>query len=239
MWFCDWDLRCVYRPALVVPRYPFCYGIQCCASPLFPFWCVMWVFLPNFPGALFSIYHIFLTHKIRPYYWIYIMFFCSMESVLICTCTSFCNFLVIIIFISSFLWFYFLLLLPCASNRSGSGISFTLLPCQTSPFLMLIPYFSSSISSTLLCHLEIVVIFFPASCCPSGPSLHHLIFTCTGGRSAFFQRRCIFLGYTFWSSIGPFGTHFLISGFMNVASSVVYFSCKYLPGIYLKLNIIS
>ena len=59
----------------------------------------------------------------------------------------------------------------------------------------------------------------------SSPSLHLLIFTCTGGRSAFFHRFCVyFMVGPLLSSVGPYWIHLFIYGFMNVSNSVVYFS---------------
>ena len=83
----------------------------------------------------------------------------------------------------------------------------------------------------------IAFIFPPAYCGTSGLSLHLLILPVTGGRYDLFQNCWVFLGSHFWSSVGLFWTHLLISGFMNVARSIVYLSVRYLLETCLKRNL--
>ena len=87
--------------------------------------------------------------------------------------------------------------------------------------------FSFSTISNILHHFLIDFIFNPASCSPSGPSLHLLTLSFTGGRSDLFQSCWLcFLGSPLWPYVRPFWTYILISSLINVVISIVYFSVR-------------
>ena len=167
------------------------------------------------------------------------MFFYSLFFVLICGYTTFWRLLAILFLYQLLFQVCLLLFLPCAPNRSGPCIYFPSFSRQIYPCLLIRPsIFLSPLFPLFYAILRIAFLFTPAPLGPSGMSLHILIFSCTSGRSAFFKF-CLscFLGSPFWSSVGPFWTHFLIGGFMNVVISVVYSSCGYLLGKSLKRRI--
>ena len=130
----------------------------------------------------------------------------------------------------------------CIVFQKGVGclFIFTYFPCQTSPCLLIcVSVFPPPPFPIFNAILRIELLFPTTSSVTSGPSIHLLIFTCTGGRSAFSHNCCIcFLGSPFWSSLGTFWTHFLIYCFMNVVSSVMYCSVRSPPGTLLKWNLV-
>ena len=88
--------------------------------------------------------------------------------------------------------------LSCDPNR--------IVPCITFSFFItsnlsissdLFFYFYFSTMSACLLHFVIDVILFTTSCGPSGPSVHLLMFPCTGGRSDLVQFCCFF----FWGQL--------------------------------------
>ena len=118
------------------------------------------------------------------------MLFCSIVTVLIYGCTPFWNFLAVLFIY--WLFFRFPFLLPYFPNRSGMCISFSI-------FFLSNLYMSSALSFFffLRYHRSFIpfcdfLLFPPASRGPRGPSLHNLIFTSTGGSSAFFKCCWIF-----------------------------------------------
>ena len=142
---------------------------------------------------------------------------------MICRCNPFWRFLAIFFIAIFLIKIHHFNVINFKKNRSAWCIVLYLPPLKAALCLLLFLCFIISPPITLFCAiLWLPFYFIPTPVVSTSPW--------TGVWSDILQNFWIFFqGSPFWSSVGPFKIHFLISCFMNVASYVVYFSVSYPP----------
>ena len=212
-------LDCVVCPRIPFPLVSMVSRGAPVSVALYHMGCFLTVFL-----VCFSLSFVFLAHESHPYSKIVFHIYRGCQYFLATDChvlqkSGICPDLQLhyflaftchtFFFIDYFFICAFLLLLPCAPNRSGLCIPFSVFsPSNLLMSSSLSFCFSSYNLTALLCHFSIAFLFPLVSRGPNGLSLHLLIFPWFGGISTLFQCCCIFSGIPFfvfcWSFFNQF-----------------------------------